>query len=86
MTPRRRAERAERGACEDHLTAVERAERGSYVACIAGALTITEYRNGLFAAGFTDITVAPTHQVAAGMLSAIVKASKPATTGAPTEP
>jgi SAM-dependent methyltransferase len=71
---------------EDHLTAVERAERGSYVGCIAGALTITEYRDGLVAAGFTDITVAPTHQVAAGMHSAIVKASKPATSGAPTEP
>src|SRR3954454_25227913 len=37
---------------EDHLTAAQRAERGSHVGCIAGALSVTEYRDGLRAAGF----------------------------------
>jgi arsenite methyltransferase len=62
---------------EDHLDASQRAERGSYVGCIAGALSISEYRDGLAAAGFTDISVAPTHDVADGMHSAIIRASKP---------
>jgi arsenite methyltransferase len=62
---------------EDHLTSQQRAERGSYVGCIAGALTVAEYRDGLAAAGFTDITITPSHQVADGMLSAIIRATKP---------
>jgi SAM-dependent methyltransferase len=62
---------------EDHLDAAQRAERGSYVSCIAGALSIGEYRNGLDAAGFVDITITPTHQVADGMRSAIIRARKP---------
>ena len=37
---------------EDHLTARPRAERGSYVGCIAGALSRSEYLDGLAAAGF----------------------------------
>jgi SAM-dependent methyltransferase len=63
---------------EDHLTPVERAERGSYVGCIAGALSFAEFRAGLEAVGLTDVEVTPTHPVADGMVSAIVKASKPA--------
>jgi SAM-dependent methyltransferase len=62
---------------EDHLDAAQRAERGSYVGCIAGALSISEYRDGLADAGFSDITITPTHQVANGMHSAIIRASKP---------
>jgi arsenite methyltransferase len=62
---------------ENHLTPEQRAERGSYVGCIAGALTIAEYHQGLTAAGFTDITITPTHQVANGMHSAIIRATKP---------
>ena len=61
---------------EDRLTAEERAQRGSYVGCIAGALSIGEYEEGLRAAGFEDVTVTLTHQVADGMHSAIVKATK----------
>ena len=37
---------------EDRLTPDERAERGSYVGCIAGALSKGEYEAGLEAAGF----------------------------------
>jgi arsenite methyltransferase len=62
---------------EDHLTPAERAERGSYVGCIAGALSKAEYQTELAAAGFTEISVTFTHQVADGLHSAIVKAAKP---------
>lgn len=63
---------------EDTLTPADRAERGDYVGCIAGALSETEYRDGLIAAGFADVEIIRTHQVADGMHSAIVKAGKPA--------
>jgi len=62
---------------EDHLTQAERAGRGSYVGCIAGALSRTEYLDGLAAAGFGDVTVRFTQQAAEGMHSAIIQASKP---------
>ncbi len=62
---------------EDHLTPEERAERGSYAGCIAGALSITEFREGLEAAGLADVTITPTHAVADGMVSAIIQAVKP---------
>ncbi|MDL2082210.1 arsenite methyltransferase [Streptomyces sp. GXMU-J15] len=65
---------------DDTLTTEQRAERGDYVGCIAGALSFTEYRAGLAAAGFTDIEITATHPVADGMHSAIVRATKPATT------
>jgi arsenite methyltransferase len=62
---------------EDRLSAEERAERGSFVGCIAGALSFTDFRRGLEAVGLVDISITPTHAVAEGMISAIVKASKP---------
>jgi ubiquinone/menaquinone biosynthesis C-methylase UbiE len=61
---------------EDRLAVEERAERGSYVGCIAGALSKGEYEAGLEAAGFERISVAFTHEVADGMHGAIVKAVK----------
>jgi len=61
---------------EDRLTPAERAERGSYVGCIAGALSISEYTEGLTAAGFEDVEVVPTHEVGDGMHSAIIRAVK----------
>ncbi|MCC3770642.1 arsenite methyltransferase [Streptomyces sp. UNOC14_S4] len=61
----------------DDLTTEQRADRGDYVGCIAGALSLAEYRQGLEVAGFTDIEITPTHQVADGMHSAIVRATKP---------
>jgi SAM-dependent methyltransferase len=61
---------------EDRLSAEERAERGSYVGCIAGALSKSEYEAGLEAAGFVDISVEFTHEVADGLHGAIVKAVK----------
>ena len=62
---------------DDSLSAEQRGERGDYVGCIAGALSFTEYREGLEVAGFTDISITPTHAVADGMHSAIVHAVKP---------
>src|SRR5215218_3738723 len=63
---------------EDRLTPSERATRGSYVGCIAGAQSRTEYLDGLVAAGFVDVTIRFTHQAAEGMHSVIVQATKPA--------
>jgi SAM-dependent methyltransferase len=65
---------------DDHLDVAQRAERGSHVGCIAGALSMSEYRDGLAAAGFTDITITVTHPVADGMHSAIVNGRKPSRT------
>ena len=59
---------------EDRLTPAERARRGSYIGCIAGALSKSEYETGLGAAGFEEVSVEFTHEVADGMHGAIVKA------------
>jgi SAM-dependent methyltransferase len=63
---------------EDRLSSEQRAERGSYVGCIAGALSRGEYTAGLEAAGFEQVSVEFTHKVADGLHAAIVKATKPA--------
>ena len=62
----------------DDLTVPQRAERGSYAGCIAGALSFAEYRSGLEEAGFVDVEIEPTHEVADRMFGAIVRARKPA--------
>jgi arsenite methyltransferase len=61
---------------EDELSPAQRAERGSYVGCIAGALSRAEYEAGLEAAGFEQVSVEFTHEVADGMHGAIVRAVK----------
>ena len=58
----------------DDLDPQQRAERGSYVGCIAGALSFSEYEAGLRDAGFHSIAITPTHEVADGMHAAIVRA------------
>jgi SAM-dependent methyltransferase len=63
---------------EDHLTEAQRAERGSYVGCIAGALTFSAFEAGLREVGLVDVSVTPTHAVADGMHSAIIRATKDA--------
>jgi len=65
---------------EDHLTPADRAAAGSYVGCIAGALSRTEYLDGLTAAGFTGASVTFTTEAAPGLHSAVIRAVKPATT------
>lgn len=72
---------------EDHLTVHQRAERGSHVGCVAGALSRREYLDGLAEAGFVQGTVVFTHEVAAEMHGAIVQAVKPADpTSTPSKP
>ncbi|GAA3850910.1 methyltransferase domain-containing protein [Saccharothrix violaceirubra] len=63
---------------DDRLSPAERARRGGHADCIAGALSFTEYREGLLQAGFVEPTIEATHPVADGMHGAIVRAVKPA--------
>jgi len=63
---------------EDRLSPADRAERGSHVGCIAGALSEAEYREGLEAVGLANVEVDFTHLVADGMHGAIIRAVKPA--------
>ena len=62
---------------DDHLSPADRAERGSYVGCIAGALTFAEYRAFLEDAGFAAVEIEGTHELTDGMHGAIVRAVKP---------
>ena len=62
---------------DDSLSPAERAERGSFAGCIAGALSFDEYRVGLAAVGLTEVEVVPTHAVADGLYAAIIRAVKP---------
>ena len=71
---------------EDRLSQEEQEERGSYVGCIAGALSKSEYEVGLEAVGFESISVEFTREVADGIHGAIIKAMKttdPAAKGLP---
>ena len=61
---------------DDDLSPEQRAERGTYVGCIAGALSFAEYEAGLRGVGLIDVRVTPTHPVADGMHSAIITAAK----------
>ena len=61
---------------DDGLTSEQRAERGSYVGCIAGALSFEEFERGLRDVGLEDVSVTATHDVADGMHGAIVRATK----------
>jgi arsenite methyltransferase len=61
---------------ENHLSPEARRERGEWVGCIAGALSFAEFEQGLRDAGFSDISLSPTHEVADGMQSAIIRATK----------
>jgi len=73
---------------EDALAPDQRAERGTYVGCIAGALSFSEFESGLRDAGLTDVSLTSTHTVTDGMHSVIAKASKPmaAAPSVPTAP
>ena len=66
---------------EDDLDPAARAEAERMIGCANGALTAREYMELLAAAGFADVTVAPTSDAGGGLHSAIVKAVKPASRG-----
>ena len=61
---------------DDDLSAEQRAQRGSHVGCIAGALSFGEYRAQLTARGFVDVEVEATHEVADEMFAAIIRARR----------
>jgi SAM-dependent methyltransferase len=61
----------------DELTPEQRAERGDFAGCIAGALSFAEYRAELGRAGFEAIEVERTHEVGDRMYGAIVRARRP---------
>jgi SAM-dependent methyltransferase len=63
---------------DDDLTPAQRAERGSYAGCIAGALSFSEYSAGLQEAGLSDIAISLTQDAVPGMHAAIIRAQKPA--------
>ena len=54
-----------------------RADLAAYTGCIAGALTEEEFRDGLQAAGFSDVEIRETHRVHEHAISAIIRARKP---------
>jgi SAM-dependent methyltransferase len=62
---------------DDDLTAEQRAERGSWAGCIAGALSVREYERLLLDAGFVSPAISITHEVVPGMHSAMIRASTP---------
>lgn len=68
---------------EDRLAPAERAERGSYCGCIAGALSKSEYEQGLADAGFEQVSVEFTHEAADGMHAATITARKPVSAAQP---
>jgi SAM-dependent methyltransferase len=63
---------------DDDLSPAERAERGAFAGCIAGALSFGEYADGLAAAGLAGIELIPTHAVGDGLYGVIVRAVRPA--------
>jgi SAM-dependent methyltransferase len=70
----------------DALPPRERAERGSYVGCIAGALSFREYEWALRDTGFEGISVTSIDEPTPDIHSAIIKATKSAHAAAPTAP
>lgn len=62
---------------EDQLSEADRAARGSFSGCIAGALSKQEYLDGLAAAGFVDASVRFTHEAEPQMHAAIIQATRP---------
>jgi SAM-dependent methyltransferase len=62
---------------EDRLTPDQRRERGDWAGCIAGALSRSEYLDGLAKAGFVDVTVHLTGEYADAMHAAIIHAVRP---------
>ncbi len=54
-----------------------KADMAAWTGCVAGALTETEFRNALEAAGFEQIEIHETHRVHEHAAAAIVRARKP---------
>ena len=61
----------------DELSEADRVARGSFVGCIAGALSLSEYSDLLMRAGFADVGIHITHELADQIFGANVRATKP---------
>ena len=59
-------------------TRQSRADMAAWTGCIAGALTDTEFRDALAAAGLQDVEIRETHRVHEHAAAAIIRARKPA--------
>lgn len=57
------------------MTSQEQADLAAWTGCIAGALTIEQFEQGLRRAGFTNVTIEPTHDVAPDAVSALITAT-----------
>ncbi len=55
-----------------------RADMAAWTGCIAGALTESEFRSALDAAGFSEVEINETHRVHEHAAAAIIRARKPA--------
>ena len=64
---------------DDGLDPAQRAQAEQRVGCANGALTQRHYSELLHGAGFTAVSITPTHQAEPGLHSAIIQATKPAT-------
>ena len=62
---------------EDRLSPAQRADRGNRLGCVAGALSVREYVDGLRTAGLANAGVTFTHEIADGIHGATVRAVKP---------
>lgn len=63
---------------DDDLTHDRRTAAEDAVGCAAGTVTLADYRAQLLGAGFTKAAITRTHQLADGLHSAIIQATKPA--------
>jgi arsenite methyltransferase len=59
------------------MDAQSRADMAAWTGCIAGALTETEFRDALSAAGLQDVEIRETHRVHEHAAAAIIRARKP---------
>lgn len=62
---------------DEDMDEATRADMAAFTGCIAGALTETQFRAALTAAGLTEIEIRETHRVHDQAISAIVRARKP---------
>jgi arsenite methyltransferase len=62
---------------DDDMDEATRRDMGQWTGCVAGALTETDFRDQLTAAGFERIEIRETHRVHEHAGSAIVRARKP---------
>ena len=62
---------------DDDMDQATRRDIGQWTGCVAGALTETDFRDQLSAAGFEEIEIQETHRVHEQAGSTIVRARKP---------